>query len=102
MSGDDQRRVAASVKQRLLNYSRDRGEVFNLVFVRFRPTPRVQESQARSPAGPIPATRRAGVEPKQPRARGEAMILDLSAYMLCKQDTDLDAAEGELEEEVAS
>lgn len=27
MSGDDQRRVAASVKQRLLNYSRDRGEV---------------------------------------------------------------------------
>ena len=35
MSGDDQRRVAASVKQRLLNYSRDHGEVFNLVLVRF-------------------------------------------------------------------
>ncbi|RMH31497.1 MAG: nucleotidyl transferase AbiEii/AbiGii toxin family protein, partial [Planctomycetota bacterium] len=27
--------MAASVKQRLLNYSRDRGEVFNLVLVRF-------------------------------------------------------------------
>ena len=35
MSGDDQRRVAASVKQRLLNYSRDHGEVFNLVLLRF-------------------------------------------------------------------
>lgn len=35
MSGDDRERMAASVKQRLLNYSRDRGEVFNLVLVRF-------------------------------------------------------------------
>jgi len=35
VSGDDQRRVVVSVKQRLLNYSRDRGEVFNLVLVRF-------------------------------------------------------------------
>lgn len=35
MSGDDRERMATSVKQRLLNYSRDRGEVFNLVLVRF-------------------------------------------------------------------
>lgn len=35
MSGAQPDRVAASVKQRLLNYSRDRGEVFNLVLVRF-------------------------------------------------------------------
>lgn len=35
MSGAEHDRMAASVKQRLLNYSRDRGEVFNLVLVRF-------------------------------------------------------------------
>lgn len=35
MSPAEPDRVAASVKQRLLNYSRDRGEVFNLVLTRF-------------------------------------------------------------------
>lgn len=50
----------------------------------------------------MPANRRVGVEPKQPRARGGVTMLDLSAYMLYKQDTVLDAANGELEEEVTS
>jgi hypothetical protein len=35
VSGSGRDGLAASIKQRLLNYSRDRGEVFNLVLVRF-------------------------------------------------------------------